>query len=169
MAPFPTPVQVAPSMFSADRDCRDFKTRWEAQRFLRGDPRPLDDDSGGLACAFKSWFDPFGLVWKGLSSAFELSHGCGRGTFTCSARLSAPRFYFRPIAQSSSHPASASGLHRQGFPGSPQPLCPIALNVCDSHTHPLPPQAGQGLVRAVRSFALGGAGFWIMAPSITRN
>jgi len=60
-------VQFAPSMFTADRDCRDFKTRWEAQSFFRqagpGDPHRLDDDGDGLACEFNPWFDLSG--WFG--------------------------------------------------------------------------------------------------------
>jgi hypothetical protein len=51
------------------------------------------------------------------------------------------------IAQSSSQPSSPSGLHRQAFPASPHPSCPITLRVCVWHSHPLPRQIEQGLVR----------------------
>jgi hypothetical protein len=46
--------QFAPSMFSVDRDCSDFRTRDEAQAFFRaagpGDPHRLDRDGDGRAC-----------------------------------------------------------------------------------------------------------------------
>jgi hypothetical protein len=65
--PFITPVQFAPAMFTSDRDCQDFATRWEAQSFFQqagpGDPHRLDDDGDGLVCEFNAWFDLSG--WLG--------------------------------------------------------------------------------------------------------
>ena len=56
-----TPIRFEPSMFANDRDCSDFKTRFEAQAFFRqagaGDPHRLDDDGDGLVCEFNPWFD----------------------------------------------------------------------------------------------------------------
>jgi hypothetical protein len=50
----PTAFQFAPSMFTVDRDCGDFRTQAEAQAFFRaagaGDPHRLDRDSDGRAC-----------------------------------------------------------------------------------------------------------------------
>jgi hypothetical protein len=57
-------VQFAQRTSTADRDCGDFATRWEAQWFYwqagSGDAHRLDDDGDGLACEFKTWVD-----WSG--------------------------------------------------------------------------------------------------------
>jgi hypothetical protein len=51
------PTRFAPS---ADRDCRDFATRWQAQLFYwqagPGDPHRLDEDGDGWACELNGWF-----------------------------------------------------------------------------------------------------------------
>jgi hypothetical protein len=50
----PGAFQFAPSVFTVDRDCGDFRTQGEAPAFFRaagpGDPHRLDRDGDGRAC-----------------------------------------------------------------------------------------------------------------------
>jgi micrococcal nuclease len=58
--PFIAPAKFAPSMFTSDRDCSDFASRWQAQLFYWqagfGDPHRLDEDGDGFVCEFKPMF-----------------------------------------------------------------------------------------------------------------